>query len=58
MGLTHLVLEVGNPGNHDTPEQVEVLIDSGAVHSVVPAPVLEKLGISPLAADEFRLAGG
>ena len=39
-------------------EKVEFLIDSGAIYSVVPTPVLEKLGITPLAEQEFRLADG
>lgn len=37
---------------------MEFLIDSGAVYSVVPAPILERLGIKPLATQEFRLAEG
>ena len=58
MGLTVLDLEVGNPAQPDVTETVEFLIDSGAVYSVVPAPVLERLGIRPLAEQEFRLADG
>ena len=34
------------------------LIDSGAIYSVVPIPILEKLGIKPLCEEEFRLADG
>ena len=30
-------------------------IDSGAIYSVVPTPIPEKLGIKPLAEEEFRL---
>jgi aspartyl protease family protein len=58
MGLTVLELEVGNPANPETTEKVEFLIDSGAIYSVVPAPVLERLGIRPLMQQEFRLADG
>lgn len=58
MGLTVLEIEVGNPANPEVTEKVEFLIDSGAVYSVVPTPVLEKLGIEPLAEEEFRLANG
>ena len=56
MGLTVLELEVGNPADPDVTEKVEFLIDSGAIYSVVPSPILEKLGIRPLAEQEFRLA--
>ncbi|MBI4552987.1 MAG: aspartyl protease family protein [Candidatus Latescibacteria bacterium] len=58
MGLTVLKLEVGNIENPDVTETLEFLIDSGAVYSVVPTPVLERLGIKPFAQEEFRLADG
>lgn len=58
MGLTVLELEVGNLANPDVTEKLEFLIDSGAVYSVVPTPILEKLGIKPLAEQAFRLADG
>ena len=58
MGLTVLEMEVGNPAEPETTETLEFLIDSGAVYSVVPAPILERLGIRPLAEQEFRLANG
>ncbi|MGA1795360.1 MAG: aspartyl protease family protein [bacterium] len=58
MGLTVLQIEVGNPANPEVMEQLEFLIDSGAVYSVVPASILEKLGIKPLKEQEFRLADG
>lgn len=58
MGLTVLKVEVGNPANPEVTEEVELLVDSGAIYSVVPTPILEKLGIKPLAEQEFRLANG
>lgn len=58
MGLTVLEMEVGNPANPEVTETVEFLIDSGAIYSVVPTPILERLGIRPLAEEEFRLANG
>jgi clan AA aspartic protease len=58
MGLTVLEIEVGNPANPEVSEKVEFLIDSGAIYSVVPAPILERLGIRPLTEHEFRLADG
>ena len=58
MGLTVLEIEVGNPAHPEVTEKVDFLIDSGAVYSVVPTPVLEKLDIKPLAEEEFRLASG
>jgi clan AA aspartic protease len=58
MGLTVLELEVGNPARPEATEKVEFLIDSGAIYSVVPRPVLERLGIKELAEQQFRLADG
>ena len=58
MGLTVLKLEVANPASPDAVETVEFLIDSGALYSLVPRPVLQRLGINPLQAQDFRLANG
>ncbi|MFH1109736.1 MAG: aspartyl protease family protein [Planctomycetota bacterium] len=58
MGLTVLEIEVGNPAKPEVTEKLEFLIDSGAVYSVVPTPVLENLGIRPLVEETFRLADG
>jgi clan AA aspartic protease len=58
MGLTVLEIEVANPANPEVTEKVEFLIDSGAIYSVVPTPILERIGIKPLAEQEFRLADG
>ncbi len=58
MGLTVLEIEVGNPSSPKTTVPIEFLIDSGAVYSVVPAAILKKLKIKPLAKEEFRLADG
>ena len=58
MGLTVLEVEVGNPATPETTERVEFLIDSGAIYSVVAVPILERLGISPITEQQFRLADG
>jgi len=58
VGLTVLEVEVGNPAKPDITEKIEFLIDSGAIYSVVPAKILKKLGIKPIARQEFRLANG
>jgi len=58
MGLTVLEIEVGNPANPEVTEGVEFLLDSGAIYSVVPTKILERLGIKPLSEQEFRLADG
>jgi aspartyl protease family protein len=58
VGLTVLEVEVGNPANPETTEKIEFLIDSGAIYSVVPTAVLERLSIQSLATQEFRLDNG
>jgi clan AA aspartic protease len=58
MGLTVLEIEVGNPAAPETTENLEFLIDSGAIYSVVPSHILERLKIKPLANETFRLADG
>jgi predicted aspartyl protease len=58
MGLTFLELEIANPASPAVTDKLDFLNDSGAIYSVVPTPVLEHLGIRPLAMQEFRLANG
>ena len=58
MGLTVLEIEIGNPANPEETAKIEFLIDSGAVYSVVPAPVLTRLGIKPLTQEQQRPSWG
>ena len=58
MGLTYLQVEVADPATPEDSEPVEFLVDSGAVHSVVPASILDRLGVKPLDEQEFRLGDG
>ena len=58
MGLTVLEMEAGNPASPQVTEKLDSLVDSGAVYSVVPTAMLERLGIRPLTEQEFRLANG
>lgn len=58
MGVTSLVIEVANPAKPKATVRLEFIVDSGAVYSVVPAPVLRRLGIRPLKRETFRLANG
>jgi len=58
MGLAFLRLEVANVSNPPITETVEFLIDSGAIYSIIPRPILQRLGVSTLAEQTFRLATG
>ena len=58
MGLTQVHMEISNPSDMETTEPIELLVDSGAIYSVIPGGLLGKLGIRPYAEQEFRLADG
>jgi clan AA aspartic protease len=58
MRVTVLEIEIGNPAKPKVTEKVEFLVDSGAIYSVVPSRILKRLGIKPIAKQEFRLADG
>jgi predicted aspartyl protease len=58
MGFTHVPMIVTNPADRARREPVSLLVDSGAVYSIVPAPVLERLGIAAEREDDFALADG
>ena len=53
-----MTVEVGNPATTEITEKTDLLVDSGAIYSAVPQPVLERLGIKSIATEEFRLADG
>ena len=58
MGLTFVKVTVGNPANGRRSEDVQCLVDSGAIYSLVPEPILQKLEIKPHSTREFVLANG
>jgi aspartyl protease family protein len=56
LALTYIHLDVGTPPNPDHWQRVRCLVDSGAIYTVVPAALLQSLGIEPTAEEEFELA--
>jgi len=58
MGMTTVAIEIANIARRDVIETIDLIVDSGAVYSVIPALVLDRLGIEPLAEESFRLANG
>ena len=59
MGITLTKARVSNPrtpGRHAI--EVEFLIDTGALYSVIPAPLARKLALKKLEREEFTLADG
>ena len=58
MGLTHVRARVANPARPNKTINVRLLVDSGALYSLVPASVLRRLGIRPHSTRTFMLADG
>jgi predicted aspartyl protease len=58
MGLTTLRIEIANPAKPTKWESVELLVDSGAIYSVIPSVTLRRLGIRSDGKEEFVLADG
>src|SRR5436190_12120810 len=58
MGITFVNIKVSNPARPKKKGSFDLLVDSGALYSVVPAGELKKLGIKPVRTEEFILANG
>jgi clan AA aspartic protease len=58
MGLTHVEVIIANPANPRKTKKLSLLVDSGAVYSVVPKTVLGQLGVKPHSTKTFTLADG
>ena len=57
MGTFRAILELGDPDGVSW-EPVDALVDTGATYTTVPAALLERLGVRPLARAAFLLADG
>jgi clan AA aspartic protease len=58
MGITFVKVKVSNLAQPKKAAVFDVLVDSGAIYSVLPEKVLKKLGIKPVREKEFLLANG
>jgi len=58
MGLPYIQATVANPAQPRRSARLKFLVDSGPAYSVVPAPVLQRLGIKPGKTKAFILADG
>jgi clan AA aspartic protease len=58
MGITYVTVKVGNPADGQKTIEVQCLVDSGAVYSLIPGRILRRLGIKPHSKREFILANG
>ncbi len=58
MGFIHVNVEISNPAAPDDSESVRVLVDTGATLSVLPASMLERLGVRREGRRRFLGFGG
>ncbi len=58
MGFTSVKVGVANPANPAKAVKVELLVDTGAMYSIVPRSLLEQLKIRPEGTKSFTLATG
>ncbi len=58
MGFTRARFTISHPIDLERSAEVELLVDTGAVNSVVPHSLLERLGIPRQFRRAFRLANG
>lgn len=58
MGLTYVKVLVYHPTEWEREKEVELLVDTGAMMSVIPRQVLTEVKIKPVAKQRLRAFGG
>jgi aspartyl protease family protein len=58
MGFTRVKVSVSHPIELERSAEVELLVDAGALNSVVPRETLQKLGVPSQYRRRFRMANG
>lgn len=58
MGYTYVTMQIAPLYNPQRRRRVRLLADTGAVYSVIPARVLKRLGIQPVAKRRLTVADG
>lgn len=58
MGFTYVRVLLCNPSGEGKQSEVELLVDTGAIISVIPRHALEALEIRPIGKRSFRTFGG
>ena len=57
MGTFSVTIEIGDPQGQRF-EQIDAMADTGAVTTMLPGSMLQRLGVEPSASDVFEYAGG
>jgi len=58
MGRVYVKVRVYNPTDLSRSEEVELLVDSGSVYTVIPRSILEKLKVKPIGTIDIKVFGG
>jgi predicted aspartyl protease len=58
MGMTEIRVRLVNLADRGRTAEVDMVVDSGAIYSVVPASVLRRIGVAPRETKTFGLASG
>ena len=58
MGFVHLRVRIANFQDTARAEELDMLADSGALYSVIPAPLLARIGVQPTQVEQFEVADG
>jgi len=58
LGFTYVKVQIANPMTPTRSDEVDLLVDSGAIFSSIPRNALEKLGLKPIDHEKLRVCGG
>jgi len=58
LGFTYAKVRLHNPADLTMSDEIELLVDTGAILSSVPRPTLERLGLRPIERRGLRVYGG
>lgn len=58
MSITYVKIKIINPADGEKQTELQCMVDSGAIYSVVPRKTLKELGIRPHSKKSFTLANG
>jgi len=58
MGYLKVAAKIYNPTDRSKPIHIELLADTGAIYTAIPANLLEKINIRPTSTRRFKLANG
>jgi clan AA aspartic protease len=58
MGFTRVKIRLCNPEQPVKSEEIELLVGTGAMYTIVSRKVLEKIGVKPVGKRQFKLVTG